>query len=155
MELASRRGWDGDVAMAVLRVREHGRSLSSRVATVLQERRDKAAERIHTNILLSSLPMVAQVIETLRWTVVLPLPVIMELDRLPTNQNAVGKPAAEATSYIYSHLRTHSASLKIQTSKGNYLPNLNIRTEQVDFDSHDEGSSRPWFQGELWGGTRW
>ena len=29
------------------------------------KRRDKAVERIHTNILLLSLPMVAQVIETL------------------------------------------------------------------------------------------
>ena len=95
---------------------------------------------VDTNILLSSLPMVQALVESLQWTIVLPLPVIMELDGLATNQTALGEAVSAATSYIVSHLRMHSASLKIQTSKGNYLPNLNIRTEQVDFDFNDEAS---------------
>ena len=95
---------------------------------------------VDTNILLSSLPMFAALVESLQWTIVLPLPVIMELDGLATNATALGEAASAASAYIVSHLRTHSASLKIQTSKGNYLPNLNIRTEQVDFDFNDEAS---------------
>lgn len=83
--------------------------------------------------------MVASLIESLQWTIVLPLPVIMELDGLAVNHTPLGEAASAATSYIISHLRTHSASLKIQTSKGNYLPNLNVRTEQIDFDG-DEAS---------------
>jgi hypothetical protein len=35
--------------------------------------------------------------------------------------------------YISSHVRSHSTSLKIQTSKGNYLSSLGIYSEQVDF----------------------
>ncbi|PCH33961.1 hypothetical protein WOLCODRAFT_148027 [Wolfiporia cocos MD-104 SS10] len=41
--------------------------------------------------------------------------------------------------YITSHLHTHQKSMKVQTSKGNYLTNLAVRTELVDFDG-DEGS---------------
>ena len=91
---------------------------------------------IDTNILLSSLPMFARLVESLRWTLVLPLPVIMELDGLSSTSNRntpLGEAAVAAVSYIDSHVRSHSAALKVQTSKGNYLPNLNIRTEQVDF----------------------
>ncbi len=40
-------------------------------------------------------------------------------------------------SHISSHIRSHSLSLKVQTSKGNYLSTLAIRTEEVDFDSGD------------------
>lgn len=39
--------------------------------------------------------------------------------------------------YMSSHLKTHSLSLKVQTSKGNYLSSLSVRTEQVDFHDHD------------------
>jgi hypothetical protein len=37
--------------------------------------------------------------------------------------------------YITSNIRTFSKSLKVQTSKGNYLTTLNVRTEEVDFTS--------------------
>ncbi len=37
--------------------------------------------------------------------------------------------------YISSHIRSHTLSLKVQTSKGNYLTSLNVFTEEVDFDS--------------------
>ncbi|KAF8638491.1 hypothetical protein AX16_010474 [Volvariella volvacea WC 439] len=88
---------------------------------------------IDTNIFLSSLSNLASVIESMRWTVVIPLPVIMELDGLALNDSQLGIAAQNALSYITSHIRTHSASLKVQTSKGNYLTSLNVRTEQVDF----------------------
>ncbi|KAG5639579.1 hypothetical protein H0H81_010781 [Sphagnurus paluster] len=89
---------------------------------------------VDTNILLSSLAMFASVVESFRWTVIVPLPVIMELDGLSGNESAqLGEAAQNAMTYISSHIRSHATSLKVQTSKGNYLTTLSIRTEQVDF----------------------
>ncbi|RDB24144.1 hypothetical protein Hypma_008825 [Hypsizygus marmoreus] len=89
---------------------------------------------VDTNILLSSLSMFASVVESLRWTVIVPLPVIMELDGLSSNTSQQLSEAAQgAMAYISAHIRTHATSLKVQTSKGNYLTTLSIRTEQVDF----------------------
>lgn len=91
---------------------------------------------VDTNILLSSLPMFASLVESLRWTVLVPLPVVMELDGLKSNASSQLSEAAEdALKYITSHIRTCSTSLKVQTSKGNYLTSLNVRTEEVDFSS--------------------
>lgn len=95
---------------------------------------------IDTNILLSSLSMFASVVESLRWTVMVPLPVVMELDGLSkTSANSAPQlieAAQSALAYLSSHVRSHSMSLKIQTSKGNYLTSLSVRTEHVDFDAH-------------------
>jgi len=71
----------------------------------------------------------------MRWTVLVPLPVIMELDGLKSNTSQLGEAAENALAYISSHIRSHSMSLKVQTSKGNYLTTLNVRTEDVDFTS--------------------
>jgi protein SMG6 len=93
---------------------------------------------IDTNILLSSLSMFASLVESLRWTVIIPLPVIMELDGLATSDSRQLMEASKAAlSFISSNLKTLSTSLKIQTSRGNYLSSLNIRTEQVDFNDRD------------------
>ena len=93
---------------------------------------------VDTNILLSSLSMLASVIESLRWTVIIPVPVIMELDGLSANTSQLGEAARAAMSYISSRFKSHSNCLKVQTSKGNYLSSLSIRTEQADF--RDEAS---------------
>ncbi|KAJ7063093.1 hypothetical protein C8F01DRAFT_1209464 [Mycena amicta] len=88
---------------------------------------------IDTNILLSSLSMFSTLVESSQWTVVVPLPVIMELDGLSSNPSQLGEAAQAAMTYLSSHIRTHAISLKVQTSKGNYLTSLNVRAEQVDF----------------------
>ncbi|KAI9064193.1 hypothetical protein FKP32DRAFT_1603074 [Trametes sanguinea] len=90
---------------------------------------------VDTNILLASLPEVSALVESGQWTVVVPLPVVMELDSQSANQTPLGQAAAAALAYVASHMRSHSASLKVQTSRGNYLSNLNVRTEHVDFSS--------------------
>lgn len=59
----------------------------------------------------------------------------MELDGLSSNASQLGEAAQSAMAYVTSHVRSHSTSLKVQTSKGNYLTSLNVRTEQVDFTS--------------------
>jgi len=93
---------------------------------------------IDTNILLSSLSMFASLVESLRWTVIVPLPVIMELDGLATsNSPKLAEASKAALSFVSSNLKTLSSSLKIQTSRGNYLSSLNVRTEQVDFSDRD------------------
>lgn len=92
---------------------------------------------LDTNIILSSLSIIASIVESLRWTVVIPVPVVMELDGLSANTSQLGEAAREALSYVTSHVRSHAMSLKVQTSKGNYLTSLNVRTEQVDFTDRD------------------
>jgi len=64
---------------------------------------------------------------------VVPLPVIMELDGLAINDSELGNAAQAALSYVSTHVRTHSISLKVQTSRGNYLTSLNVRAEEIDF----------------------
>jgi len=98
---------------------------------------------VDTNLLLSSLSLLASVIESLRWTVIVPLPVIMELDGLSSNASTqLAEAARDALGYVTSHIRSHSLSLKVQTSKGNYLSSLSIRTEQIDFTHGDGGFER-------------
>jgi protein SMG6 len=92
---------------------------------------------LDTNILLSSLSMVTSLVESLRWTVVIPLPAIMELDGLASNVNPLGDAAKAAIAFVASHVRSHADSLKVQTSRGNYLSSLSVRAEQVDFDDPD------------------
>ncbi|KAJ3559338.1 hypothetical protein NP233_g11289 [Leucocoprinus birnbaumii] len=88
-----------------------------------------------TNILLSLLSMVSSLMESLHWTVIIPLPVIMELNGLINNPSQLGQAAKAAMDYATSNIRTYSMSLKVQTSKGNYLAMLNVKTEEVDFTS--------------------
>ena len=91
---------------------------------------------VDTNILLASLSLLASLIESHRWTVVVPLPVITELDGLASpngNQPQLAEAAQAALAYVSSHLKSHALSLKVQTSRGNYLTSLNIRTEELDF----------------------
>ena len=91
---------------------------------------------VETNILLSSLSEFSSLVESGRWTVVVPLPVIMELDSQSSNMSQLGDAATAALRYITSHVKSHAISLKDLTSRGNYLSNLNVRTEQVDFASN-------------------
>lgn len=71
------------------------------------------------------------------WTMMVPLPVIMELNSQASgNTTPLGQAAAAALTYITAHIRSHVASLKVQTSRGNYLTNLNVRLEEVDFSSN-------------------
>jgi protein SMG6 len=93
---------------------------------------------IDTNLLLSSLSMFASLVESLRWTVIIPLPVVMELDGLATSDSPqLAEASKAALSFISSNLKSLSTSLKVQTSRGNYLSSLNVRTEQVDFSDRD------------------
>lgn len=94
---------------------------------------------VDTNVFLSMLSMVSTLIQSHKWTVVVPLPVIMELDGLSNNNSPELREIAQnAMKFLTANIRTHSSSLKVQTSKGNYLPSLEVRTEEVNFK---DGSS--------------
>ena len=81
-----------------------------------------------------ALSIISSLVESLKWTIVVPLPVIMELDGLSSNPTPqLAEAASSALNYLTSRIRSHTLSLKVQTSKGNYLTSLNVRTEEVDF----------------------
>ncbi|GAA5820940.1 hypothetical protein JCM3770_002637 [Rhodotorula araucariae] len=86
-----------------------------------------------TNILLTSITLFSELIAAECWTVVVPLAVITELDGLRRNQTALGHAAAEVIDYLELAIRGYSRYLKIQTSRGNYLKDLAIRNESIDF----------------------
>jgi protein SMG6 len=58
--------------------------------------------------------------------------VVTELDGLASNDSQLGTAATNALNYLTGHLRSHATSLKVQTSRGNYLSSLSVRREQVD-----------------------
>ena len=67
----------------------------------------------------------------------------MELDGLARNVSPqLADAAAAAINYLASHVRSHAVSLKVQTSKGNYLSSLNVRMEEVDFTSDRTSNER-------------
>ena len=82
---------------------------------------------VDTNILLSLLSMLASAIESLCWTI------IMELDGLSANSSWLGKAAQVVKTYISLYFKSHSTSLKVQTSKDNYLSSLSLWTEKLVF----------------------
>ena len=81
---------------------------------------------VDTNILLSSLSEFSSLVESSRWTIVVPLPVIMELDSQSSNVSQLGDAATGALHYITSHIKSHTILLKVLTLRGNYLSNLNV-----------------------------
>jgi len=106
---------------------------------------------LDTNLILLPVgDLLRTLVESKRWTVILPLAVITELDGLGKNRSQLGQIARDALKYIEESLRSHSKWLKIQTSRGNYLYDLNIRFELFDFagvhggkNVSDEASADP------------
>nr|CDI52953.1 conserved hypothetical protein [Melanopsichium pennsylvanicum 4] len=104
---------------------------------------------IDTNIIVTPGSLVCRLIESQRWTVIIPLAVITELDGLRRNDNELGREAEKAIQFLESRIRTHSKYVKVQTSRGNYLNDLNCRSEDIDFTwqgitdgaTHPEASS--------------
>lgn len=64
--------------------------------------------------------------------------VITELDGLAKQPPPLGTAASSAVSYLETHIRPLSKSLKVQTSKGNYLAHLVVRAEAMDFGPNKE-----------------
>ncbi|OJT14129.1 Telomerase-binding protein EST1A [Trametes pubescens] len=110
---------------------------------------------VDTNILLSSLSEFSALVESGRWTLVVPLPVVMELDSQSSNATPLGQAAGAALQYISTHVRSHATSLKVLTSRGNYLSNLNVRTEQIDFTNGARNMDDLILRAALWQDEHW
>ncbi|WWC62026.1 uncharacterized protein I303_104613 [Kwoniella dejecticola CBS 10117] len=82
-----------------------------------------------TNVLVDSLELFSKIVESGMWSVIVPLPVITELDGLSKEPGPLGENSKRSIKYLESHIRSHNLNLKVQTSKGNYLNDLSIRTE--------------------------
>ncbi|EGG10614.1 uncharacterized protein MELLADRAFT_76888 [Melampsora larici-populina 98AG31] len=111
-----------------------------------------------TNILIGMLSIMKDLLESEQWTMIIPLVVITELDGLKkgnqsngsqsthhqnhNNKDRLSSDATEAIKYLESSIKTKSRWLKIQTSKGNYLRDLSIRNEKINFqDPHQHHSN--------------
>ncbi|GAA5851616.1 hypothetical protein JCM8547_001150 [Rhodosporidiobolus lusitaniae] len=119
----------------------HHVKLGGRAATIPKVFAGYTVLVFDTNILLTSIKLFRELIEAECWTIVVPLAVITELDGLKRNTTALGSAAIEVVDYLESAVRTHSRYLKIQTSRGNYLKDLAIRNESIDFSGSTSSSS--------------
>ncbi|SJX62234.1 uncharacterized protein SRS1_13080 [Sporisorium reilianum f. sp. reilianum] len=95
---------------------------------------------VDTNIIVTPGEVIAQLIESRRWTVIIPLAVITELDGLRRNDNELGKEAERAIQFLESRIKSHSKYVKVQTSRGNYLSDLSCRCEDIDFTWQGAGA---------------
>ncbi|PWZ02136.1 hypothetical protein BCV70DRAFT_157162 [Testicularia cyperi] len=96
---------------------------------------------IDTNLIVTPGELVQKLVESQHWTVIIPLAVITELDGLRRNDNALGQEAERAIQFLETHIRASAKRLKVQTSRGNYLTDLSIRSEDIDFGWQAAGSS--------------
>lgn len=88
---------------------------------------------LDTNILLAPTNVFLRLLDSSQWTIVVPLSVITELDGLARRESDVGRRAHEALDRLETNLRSKSVNLKVQTSRGNYLSDLRLRTEEIHF----------------------
>lgn len=96
-----------------------------------------------TNVLVSHLSIFTALVESGAWTIIVPLPVVTELDGLSKETSETsGSQARAALSYLQDNLRKYSTQLKVQTTKGNYLAYLNVRTETRDNSTGAHGGAR-------------
>ncbi|KAH9445831.1 hypothetical protein Pst134EB_023664 [Puccinia striiformis f. sp. tritici] len=103
-----------------------------------------------TNILIGMLSIVKEILESEQFTIIIPLVVITELDGLKKRINdtedlqsqKLGEEAFEAITFLESSIKTYAKILKIQTSKGNYLRDLSIRNEQINFQDSSSTTNR-------------
>ncbi|KDN48528.1 hypothetical protein K437DRAFT_83968 [Tilletiaria anomala UBC 951] len=88
---------------------------------------------LDTNVLIAPGKLLEQLVEWKRWTIIIPLAVVTELDGLQKNPEPLGPGAQRALAYIEKNIRSCSKWLKVQTSRGNYLADLTVRQEEIDF----------------------
>ncbi|KAJ3053849.1 hypothetical protein HK097_003259 [Rhizophlyctis rosea] len=143
-------GTDGDVADLMFRRQELHGSLSARQRTVVegpQRARTVPSSAIKfkegvtvlvfdTNFWLGKFEDVKKVVESGKWVVSVPLVVIAELDGLKkTTDPTRAAEAKTASSYLEAEFSANLDSrkrkkwLKLQTSQGNFLGSLMVRTE--------------------------
>ncbi|KAI8057700.1 hypothetical protein BDF22DRAFT_5374 [Syncephalis plumigaleata] len=108
---------------------------------------------------IRDLSIIKRAIQSRQWTIILPLAVIIELDGLRKSESALGVAAREALAYLEAYFATpiaqrlgnesetlsstmsaSSLPVRVQTAKGNYLPNIQYRSESF----HREDDADRW-----------
>jgi len=92
-----------------------------------------------TNLLVSHLDLLKQVVEAGEWQVVVPLIVITELDGLKVNPPPLGTAAADAISYVEQSLAARK--LRVLTQQGSGLANLAFRAQQLLPKNTEDGAA--------------
>lgn len=92
-----------------------------------------------TNVIVAPTHAFVRLVESSQWTIVVPLSVVTELDGLARRAGDVGDRAKRALHYMEVNNKTKSVNLKVQTSRGNYLADLRLRSEKIDFDGREGG----------------
>ncbi|KAG0340863.1 hypothetical protein BG004_006241 [Podila humilis] len=99
---------------------------------------------IDTNCIVADWTVVQRLVSVDRWTVIIPLAVITELDGLKNNPAPLGPAAADALTYLEGCLaqRPRMRRLKVQTSRGNYMNDLSFRVESFNYDQQPQQSQK-------------
>lgn len=95
---------------------------------------------LDTNCFIGHLDHIKKLMESEKWTIIVPLVVVTELDGLATNTHSFGTVAKKAIELIESRLPPKaktSNSFRIQTSHNSFMRNISIRSEQFMFGETD------------------
>lgn len=102
---------------------------------------DKTVLVLDTNCFIGHLEHVKKLIESEKWSIIVPLVVVTELDGLATNTQRLGTVAEKAVQLIESTLGSkpkQSNLLRVQTSHNSFMHNITIRSEQFMFGETDK-----------------
>ncbi|KAI9499424.1 PIN domain-containing protein [Zychaea mexicana] len=112
---------------------------------------------LDTNCFIGHFEHVKRLIKSSKWTIVIPLVVITELDGLRSNTPPLGSIAGNALKFIESTLATKQrtgTSLRIQTSHNNFMHDIAIRSEQFVFGESDKNLDDLVLSACLWWATK-
>lgn len=103
---------------------------------------------LEAQILLTGFALVSSMVGSKRWIVVIPLAVITELDRISRlspsadAQSAISPAMAQSVlPQLEQLVKTHHSVLKVQTSRGNYLRDLSMRSEDLEYSGGSGSAS--------------
>ncbi|KAF9360828.1 hypothetical protein BGX34_007483 [Mortierella sp. NVP85] len=99
---------------------------------------------IDTNCLVADWTLIQGLVNADRWTVIIPLAVITELDGLKNNPAPLGPSASAALAYLEGciAMKPKPRRLKIQTSRGNYMNDLSFRVESFNYEKQHKNQPR-------------
>lgn len=96
---------------------------------------------LDTNCFIGHIDLVKRLFAAKKWSFIVPLVVVTELDGLRTNPQRLGLVAQQGIDLLQSTLAAkpkQSTSLRIQTSHNNFMNDISIRSEQFVFGESDK-----------------
>lgn len=88
---------------------------------------------LDTNVMLTPISILEKLVESQEWCTVVPLVAVTELEGLTKRSGIIGQRAQRAIDYLSNNLKSKTSHLKVLTSRGNYLNDLQCRKEEIDF----------------------